>query len=93
MSALAPFARAFRALAKGYTAEGLAAEHVGDCQKEEGKDAQAVESYLLAGSLFRHASAHDRAAVDLEEQIANDIARLNGSDDSPPTATDSERNR
>lgn len=72
MSALAPFVRAFRAL--GSALHGVAEERM----PRQGKVAPATPfpdepTALLLGSL---AQSFDRAANNLEQQIAADCARL-----------------
>jgi hypothetical protein len=74
MSALAPFVRAFKALGSGFEAEGdrLA-------EKAKAEDMPLATSERLNGQstlLYCTSAAFLRAAVDLEQQIAADIARL-----------------
>lgn len=75
MSQLAPFVRAFKALGAGFEAEG---DRLAD--KAKADETGLTEAERLTSNatvLYCMAAAHLRAASDLEQQIAADLARLN----------------
>lgn len=75
MSALSPFVRAFKALGSGFEAEG---DRI--AEKAKAEDTPLATSERLNGQatlLYCSSAALLRAAADLEQQIAADIARMN----------------